>query len=73
MVRRAFSAYLRLLALTSIKLASLAKKPQNAKSNPPNQKKTSHERAQNEKTSNGTSVQQTFVIIQQQLIETPGS
>lgn len=73
MVRRAFSAYLRLLALTSIKLASLAKKPQNAKSNPPNQKKTSHEREQHEKTSNGTSVQQTFVIIQQQLIETPGS
>lgn len=63
---------LRLLALTSIKLASLAKKPKNAKSKPLNQKTPSHEREQREKNSNCTSVQQTFVIIQQQLIETPG-
>lgn len=62
-----------MLALTSIKLASLAKNPTQTPNTIPQQKTPSHKREQHEQNSNCTSVQQTFVITQQQLIETSGS
>lgn len=55
------------------KTSITCKKPPKCQIQPPNKKKPqNHERQQHEKNSNCTSVQQTFVITQQQLIETPG-